>query len=532
MFTEIIYNDNARKRMYEGVLKLANAVKVTLGAKGRNVVIRQDYNKQPISTKDGVSVARPIRFEDPYEDMGALMVKEAAEKTYLLAGDGTTTSTLLAQVIIEKGMEALESKSNPIEIKKGMDKAVAEVVNHLLAQAKKVDAESLINIAITSANNDAEIGKLVAEIVTKVGRDGIVTIQDSKTPDTTTEAVEGIVVDKGWISHYFVTDKSKMTVEFENPYILIFERKISALKDIQKLLEEVSKTKKPLLIIAEDVDGEALYTLIANAQRSLPFAAIKLPGYANIAHQQQIVEDLAIMLGAKVISETKGDVLIDVKMEDLGKAKKITIDSNSTKIFGAGGKKNKIEQHIEQVKALIANSKDDFEKERLKRQRLSKLTNGAGIIWVGAQTDSERIEKKARVDDALRATRAALEEGIIPGGGIAYLKAREALHEVFLNSLTKDQQTGAEIIKLALYAPFQQIMINAGEDAQNRLADIDNELVTDYGFNVKNEEYENFFDTGIIDPTKVARVALENACSVAGVFICTEAAMAGYEVIK
>lgn len=531
MNTEIILGNDARLRMKKGVDNLANAVKVTLGAKGRNVVIREDYNKTPKPTKDGVSVARVIRFEDPYEDMGAMLVKEAAENTYNLVGDGTTTSTLLAQVIIEKGLEALNNKSNPIEIKKGMDLAVIEVVKHLKSQSREISEEGLINIATVAANNDLVIGELVADLVTKVGRDGIITIQKSQNSDTYIEKVDGIVVDKGWISHYFVNNKSKMTVEFDNPYVLIFERKISALRDIQKLLEEVSKTKKPLLIIAEDVDGEALYTLIANAQKNFPFAAIKLPGYANIAHQQQIVEDLAIMLGARVISETKGDVLIDVKMEDLGKAKKIIITQNSTTIFGSGGKKSKTDQHIEQVKTLIANTKDEFEKERLKRQRLAKLTNGAGIIWVGAQTESELKEKKDRVDDSLKAARASVEEGILPGGGVAYLNATFSLYdEEFLNTLSDDQKVGVDIIGFALLAPFSQIMLNAGEDPAIRLKYIADKDVPAYGFNVKNEQYEHFFETGIIDPMKVARVALENAASVGGVFISTEAAIVGVEV--
>lgn len=530
MNTEIILGNDARLRMKKGVDNLANAVKVTLGAKGRNVVIREDYNKTPKPTKDGVSVARVIRFEDPYEDMGAMLVKEAAEKTYDLVGDGTTTSTLLAQVIIEKGMEALNNKSNPIEIKKGMDKAVIEVVKHLKSQSREISAEGLVNIASVAANNDPVIGGLVADLVTKVGRDGIITIQKSQNSETTIERVDGIVIDKGYISHYFINNQEKGTVEFENPYVLIFERKISALRDIQKILEDVSKTKKPLLIIAEDVDGEALYTLLANAQKKFPFAAIKLPGYANIAHQQQIVEDLAIMLGARVISETKGDVLIDVKMEDLGRAKKIVVTNNSTTIFGGGGNKKKTEAHIEQVKILIDNTKDIFEKDRLKRQRLAKLTNGAGIIWVGAQTEAELKAKKDRVDDSLKAARAAIEEGVLPGGGIAYLKARQVLEGEFLNLLSADQQMGVDIIKLALSAPFNQIMTNAGEDADIRHTAIGLQpFADDYGFNVKNECYEHFFKTGIIDPMKVARVALENAASVGGVFISTEAAIVGID---
>lgn len=517
MITEILFTNEAREKMKAGVDKIGNAVKVTLGAKGRNVAIRNDRSGKGHVTKDGVTVARSINLPDKTEDMGAQMIKEAALKTAEIAGDGTTTSTILAQAMITEGMIALSAGANPVGIKKGMDKAVALVLENLQKQSRQITPENKIDVATISANNDREIGVLVADALTKVGDNGIVYLQDSKTADTYTEKVDGLQLDRGYISPYFVNNTAKMLVDFDNAFILLCERKVSSYHDLEPAMLIAVAEKRPLLIIAEDVDSEALAVLITNKlKQNLPFAAIKLPGYGNM--QQQILEDIAVITGGKVISEAQGDMLRAVKRDMLGQADKISISSITTNIIGGKGQKKDIEDRIKQVQALIANHDNEVEKEKLRTQRLAKLCNGVAVIYVGATTEVEMREKKDRVDDSLRATTAAIREGIVPGGGIAYLRAIDALPIEFDD---KDETTGLNIISGALSAPLSQILINAGlgkSDIFSKLA----QSAGDYGYNVKSEKFEQFFETGIIDPALVSRVALENAASVASMFLTTE----------
>lgn len=519
MLTQLVFNDDARQKMKTGVDKLANAVKVTLGAKGRNVAIRDERTGQPSLTKDGVTVARWINLQDKQEDAGAQLIKGAAIKTAILAGDGTTTSTLLAQVIISEGMKALDGKANPIDIKKGIDRAVVAVTDYLKTIMQPITPERKISVATISANNDSEIGALVAEVLTSVGDDGLVTIQESKTSSTYTEKIQGLQLERGYISHYFVNNMAKMLVEYDNPLILLCERKVTTHFEIEKILNYALAKKQPLLIIAEDVDAEALAVLIANRmQRGHLFSAIKLPGFGNM--QQQILEDIAVITGAKVVSAMQGVNLSDIiPSEYLGGATKLTISNMVTNIIGGKGKASKIEEQIEQVKALITNNVNEYEVDKLKKQRLSKLVNGVAVIHVGATTEIEMREKKDRIDDSLCATRAAVTEGILPGGGIAYLRAIPVVND--LTSTNVDEQKGIDIIKKALEAPFTQIMLNAGLEAEGMLTAV-MAGKDDYGFNVKSEEFENFFETGIIDPVKVTRVALENAASVSSMFLTTE----------
>lgn len=529
MITDIFYNKEARQKMKLGVDKLSDAVKVTLGPSGRNVIIHsQQPPHTPRMTKDGVSVADTINLVDKVENMGAQMVKMAAKKTAETAGDGTTTSTLLAQVIMGKGLEAMEANSNPVDVKKGMDKAVALVVESLKKQSQPVTEANLVHIATIAANNEPEIGALVADAINKTGRDGIIYLYSSKTTQTYIELTEGIQIDKGYLSPYFVNNPEKMTVEFDDALIIFSERKISLVKDIKHLLEfALAQTPpRPVLVIAEDVDGEALGMLLkSKMEAGLKFAAIKQPGFGNM--QLQMLEDIAIMTGGKIVSQTLGQAWENVDHTFFGKAAKVVINSTTTSIIGAKGQKSAIEGRIKEIRALIKNAPNNFESDKLQSQRLAKLTNGTGIIYVGGQTDVEMREKLDRIDDAKCATYAAIAEGVLPGGGTAYLRALEKLPSAFDNS---DENIGLSIIKAALEAPLRQMTINAGFEDQRINTIV--QMVVDgkkeeagYGYNVKTGYFEDLIASGVIDPTKVARVALENACSVAGMFLTTEAAI-------
>ncbi len=533
MITEISFQKEARQKMKEGVDMLANAVKVTLGAGGRNVTIREERTRKPKVTKDGVTVARTINLPDKLQDMGAQLIKAAAEKTAALAGDGTTTSTLLAQVIITEGLTYMDSNNaNPVSIKRGIDQAVTAVTAALKSQSKSVtlENENLISVATISANNDPEIGKLVADAMKRVGSDGVVTLSESKTAETYIERVDGLQIDRGYISPFFVNNPAKMSVEFEDAIILIYDRKISLYMDLEPLLNFAIGNKKPLLIIAEDVEGEALATLIANrTQRSFPFAAIKHPGFGNMS--LQMLDDIATLTGGKVVSEAKGDILKNLKFTDyVGRAAKISITNVTTTITGGKGKKADIEDKIQQVKALIENHTNEYEKEKLTKWRLAKLANGIAVIHVGATTEVEMKEKKDRIDDSLCATKAAIEEGILPGGGVAYIRARQAIKD--LSNDNKDEQIGIEIVRKALEEPLRQMLANAGiEDTDSIIKGVKAAVDPDFGYNVKTNTFENFYQTGVIDPAKVSRVALENAASVGAMFLTTECAIVDWEPI-
>lgn len=527
MTTEILQDKEIQLKMKAGVDKLANAVKATLGPGGRNVIIRPDMPPHtPKITKDGVTVADIINLQDKYEDMGAQLVKMAAQKTHLLAGDGTTTSTLLAQVIISEGLKV---EGNPVDIKKGIDKAVACVVESLKKQSRPVTAENLVQIATIAANNDEEIGKIVADAIHQTGNDGVVYIKASKTTETYIELTQGIQIERGYISHYFVTDPGKMETVFDNPIILFSERKISNLKDIQRIMEIAMGNKCPLLIIAEDIDGDALSTLIANSikfnrtNHGFKMCAIKQPGFGNM--QLQMFDDVAIMTGGMVVSEHRGHAWPKVDASFFGSADKVIITQHKTSIIGAGKGAEKVkeatDQRIEEIRALIANAANEQEADKLKKLRLAKLTNGTGIIHVGGQTDVEIAEKIDRVDDAKRATYAAIAEGVVPGGGLAYLNCIVAMEDLTLSN--NDEITGMGIIVEALQEPTRQILANAGVsgDIIPKLANVGAQV--DYGYNAKTLSFENFFETGIIDPCKVSRVALENAASVGAMFLTTAA---------
>lgn len=523
MLTDILFNKEARNKMKKGVDTLADAVKVTLGPGGRNVAIRNERDGKPKITKDGVTVARTINLVDKFEDMGAQMVKMAAEKTAVMAGDGTTTSTLLAQVIIREGMSAVENGANPVEIKKGIDLAVSNVVKFLKDKSQSVNYETMAQVAAISANNNIEIGLLVAGTLKQVGPDGVVYLQPSKTADTFVEKVNGLQLDKGYISPYMCNNMNKMTVEFDDALILMVERKISTYMDIETALEIAIKNKKPLLIICEDIDGEALATVVANkTMKDRPFAAIKLPGYGNM--QLHMLDDIAVVTGGTVVSEQRGHVLRQITPDFMGQAKHIVITSTTTSIVGGKGNKRVVSDRIEQVKSLIDNAPNEFEADKLQKQRLAKLTNGVAIIHVGATTDLEMSEKKDRVDDALRATRAAIEEGIVPGGGTAYIRAIQPLQ--LIEGANDDQNTGIRIVLRALEEPLRQIVLNAGKNADSIIKEVqENWANDDFGYNAKNERFEPLYETGVIDSTKVSRVALEHAASVGAMFLTTECAI-------
>lgn len=530
MITDITLRKEARNKMKKGVDKLADAVKSTLGPAGRNACIRREAPPHiPLVTKDGVTVARTINLPDKVEDMGAQLVKMAAEKTAIIAGDGTTTSTLLAQIMISQGLDAMEDDSaNPANIKKGIDKAVDIVVNALKNMSAPITDDNLVNIATIAANNDSEIGSIVAGAIRDTGKDGVIGLQASKTGETWFEPITGIHIDKGYIHPHFVTNPSKMTVEFDDALILFSERKISAFKDIRHLLELAISNKKPLLIIAEDVDGEALSVMLSSAREGgHKFCAIKQPGFGNM--QQQMLDDIAVMTSGKVVEPMSGKSWPAVDGTYFGTATKVLVSSTKTVIIGPGAKKESIDKRIEEIRALIENSPSEVEKEKLKTLRLAKLTNGTGIIHVGGTTEVEIKEKLDRIDDAKCATYAAIAEGVVPGGGSAYVHARKSLPASF--NTDKDEDTGLNIIRDAILSPICQIGLNAGYNMgkMESIIGIISSRDGFYGYNAKKDVCEDLFASGVIDPAKVSRVALENAASVASMFLTTECAIVPYD---
>lgn len=522
MAKEIKYDMEARDLLKKGVDELANAVKVTLGPKGRNVIIEKKFGA-PHITKDGVSVAKEIELSDPYENMGAQMVKEVASKTGDDAGDGTTTATILAQAIINVGLKNVTAGANPMDLKRGIDKAVAKVVESIKSQAKEVgdDYNKIEQVATISANNDNEIGKLIADAMAKVKKEGVITVEEAKGMETTVDIVEGMQFDRGYLSPYFVTNTEKMEVEFDNPFILIHDKKISSLKEILPILEATAQAGRPLLIIAEDIDGEALTTLVVNRLRgALKVCAVKAPGFGD--RRKEMLEDIAILTGGLVVTEEKGIKLENATIEMLGTAEKVTINKDNTTIVNGAGAKEAIAERVAQIKAQIEATKSDYDREKL-QERLAKLAGGVAVLYVGAPSEVEMKEKKDRVDDALSATRAAVEEGIVPGGGVTYIRAIESLNG--LKGANEDETTGIDIIKRAIEEPLRQIITNAGKEGAVYVQKV-KEGKGDYGYNARNEQFENFFEVGVIDPAKVTRVALENAASIAGMMLTTECVIA------
>ncbi len=522
MAKQIFFDIEARNKMKKGVDTLANAVKVTLGPKGRNVVIEKKFGA-PQVTKDGVTVAKEIELEDAIENMGAQMVKEVASKTADIAGDGTTTATVLAQAIISEGLKNVAAGANPMDLKRGIDKAVAKVIESLRSQSQAVgnDSKKIEQVATISANSDSEIGKLIAMAMAKVGKEGVITVEEAKGTDTTVDVVEGMQFDRGYISPYFVTNSEKMEVELQNPYILIYDKKISAMKDILHILEKVAQSGRPLAIIAEDLEGEALATLVVNKLRgTLKVAAVKAPGFGD--RRKEMLTDIAILTAGTVISEEQGFKLENADLSYLGQAASITIDKDNTTVVGGKGKKADIVSRVNQIKAQVENTTSDYDREKL-QERLAKLSGGVAVLYVGAATEVEMKEKKDRVDDALHATRAAVEEGIVPGGGVAYIRAVESLEK--MKGSNQDETTGIQIIKRAIEEPLRQIVINSGIEGSIVVQKI-KEGKGDYGFNARTEVYENLFKAGVIDPTKVTRVALENAASIAAMLLTTECVIA------
>ena len=518
MAKEILFNIDARDQLKKGVDELANAVKVTLGPKGRNVIIEKKFGA-PHITKDGVTVAKEIELEDSFQNLGAQLVKEVASKTGDDAGDGTTTATVLAQAIVGVGLKNVTAGANPMDLKRGIDKAVAAVVANIKSQADTVgdNYDKIEQVATISANNDASIGKLIADAMRKVSKDGVITIEEAKGTDTTIDVVEGMQFDRGYISAYFVTNTEKMEVEMEKPYILIYDKKISNLKEFLPILEASVQTGRPLLIIAEDVDSEALTTLVVNRLRSqLKICAVKAPGFGD--RRKEMLEDIAILTGGTVISEEKGIQLENATLEMLGTAEKVTVDKDNTVIVNGSGAKDAIQSRIAQIKAQIASTTSDYDREKL-QERLAKLSGGVAVLYVGAASEVEMKEKKDRVDDALSATRAAIEEGIVPGGGVAYIRSIDALAAVKADN--EDEATGVEIVKRAIEEPLRQIVANAGKEGAVIVQKV-REGKGDYGYNARTDTYENFFKAGVVDPAKVTRVALENAASIAGMFLTTE----------
>ena len=518
MAKQIFFEIEARNKMKRGVDTLANAVKVTLGPKGRNVIIEKKFGAPQI-TKDGVTVAKEIELEDPIENMGAQIVKEVASKTADIAGDGTTTATVLAQSIISEGLRNVAAGANPMDLKRGIDKAVTAVVEHLKKQSVAVgnNNDKIQQIASISANNDESIGKLIAEAMTKVGKEGVITVEEAKGTDTTVEVVEGMQFDRGYVSPYFVTNSEKMEADLENPYILIYDKKISTMKDILHILEKVAQSGRPLLIISEDLEGEALATLVVNKLRgTLKVAAVKAPGFGD--RRKEMLQDLAVLTKGTVISEEQGYKLEGVELTSLGQANAITIDKDNTTIVGGKGDKKDITARVNQIKAQIESTTSDYDKEKL-QERLAKLSGGVAVLYVGAATEMEMKEKKDRVDDALHATRAAVEEGIVPGGGVAYIRAIESLEK--LKGENDDETTGIQIVKRAVEEPLRQIVVNSGIEGSIVVQKI-KEGKKDFGFNARTEVYENLLAAGVIDPTKVTRIALENAASIAGMLLTTE----------
>ncbi|MFN5346980.1 MAG: chaperonin GroEL [Bacteroidota bacterium] len=522
MAKEISFNVDARDALKRGVDALANAVKVTLGPKGRNVIIDKKYGA-PSITKDGVSVAKEIELKNSVENMGAQMVKEVASKTADVAGDGTTTATVLAQAIITAGLKNVAAGANPMDLKRGIDKAVAQVIGALKKMSKSVgdDNQKIEQVATISANNDAEIGKLIAEAMGKVKKEGVITVEEAKGTETTVTVVEGMQFDRGYISPYFVTNADKMEAVLENPYILLYDKKISNMKELLPILEKVVQTGRPLLIIAEDVDGEALATLVVNKLRgSLKIAAVKSPGFGD--RRKAMMEDIAILTDGTVISEEQGYKLDAADLTYLGKAEKVTIDKDNTTVVNGAGKKENITARVNQIKAQIETTTSDYDKEKL-QERLAKLAGGVAVLYVGAATEVEMKEKKDRVDDALHATRAAVEEGIVPGGGVAYIRCIASLEK--MKGDNDDETTGIAIVKRALEEPLRQIVANAGIEGSIVVQKV-KEGKDDFGYNARTDVYENMLGAGVIDPTKVSRVALENAASIASMLLTTECVLA------
>lgn len=518
MAKEIKFNIEARELLKKGVDELANAVKVTLGPKGRNVVIEKKFGA-PHITKDGVTVAKEIELSDPYANLGAQMCKEVASKTGDDAGDGTTTATVLAQSIITVGLKNVTAGANPMDLKRGIDKAVLKVVESIKAQSQSIGShnEKIEQVAKISANNDATIGALIAQAMEKVGKEGVITVEEAKGTETSVEVVEGMQFDRGYISPYFVTNTEKMEVELEHPFILITDKKISTMKDMLPILEATAQSGRPLVIVAEDVDGEALTTLVVNRLRgSLKVAAVKAPGFGD--RRKEMLQDLAILTKGTVISDETGLKLENATLEVLGRAEKVSINKENTTIVNGAGTKEEIASRASQIKAQIANSTSDYDKEKL-QERLAKLAGGVAVLYVGAASEVEMKEKKDRVDDALSATRAAVEEGIVPGGGVAYIRAIASLEGLVGDN--DDETTGIEIVKRAIEEPLRQIVANAGKEGAVVVQKV-KEGKGDYGYNARTDVYENFFATGVIDPAKVTRVALENAASIAGMFLTTE----------
>ena len=522
MAKEIKFDIKAREELKKGVDELANAVKVTLGPKGRNVIVDKKFGA-PHITKDGVTVAKAVELEDEFQNKGAQLVKEVASKTGDDAGDGTTTATVLAQAIINVGLKNVAAGANPIDLKRGIDKAVAKVVEGIKAQAQEVDDDlaKIENVARVSANNDAEIGKLIADAMGKVKKEGVITIEEAKGTDTTVKVVEGMQFDRGYISPYFVTNTEKMECEMDNPYILLYDKKISALKDMLPVLEAVAQSGRPLLIIAEDVDSEALATLVVNRLRgSLKICAVKAPGFGD--RRKEMLEDIAILTHGVVISEDKGLKLDMATVDELGSAEKVTVDKENTTIVNGNGDKELIAERVAQIKAQIEKTTSDYDREKL-QERLAKLAGGVAVLYVGAPSEVEMKEKKDRVDDALSATRAAVAEGIVPGGGVAYMRCVAALEN--FHGDNDDENTGIQIVKRAIEEPLRQIVANAGLEGAIIVQNV-KDGKGDYGYNARTGKYENFFESGVIDPAKVTRVALENAASIAGMFLTTECVIA------
>jgi chaperonin GroEL len=523
MAKQVVHGEDSRAAILRGINQLADAVKITLGPKGRNVVIDKKFGS-PTITKDGVTVAKEIELKDSLENMGAQMVREVASKTSDVAGDGTTTATVLAQAIFREGVKTVAAGANPMALKRGIDKAVERAVEEIKRLKKDVKGDMIAQVGTVSANGDATIGNIIAQAMDKVGKDGVITVEESKTMETSLEVVEGMQFDRGYLSPYFVTDPERMEAALENPLILIHEKKISSMKDLLPLLEQVAKMGKPMLIIAEDVEGEALATLVVNKLRgTLNIAAVKAPGFGD--RRKAMLEDIAILTGGKVISEDLGIKLENVKLDDLGRAKKITIDKDNTTIVEGAGKQSDIEGRVKTLRAQIDETSSDYDREKL-QERLAKLVGGVAVIKVGAATETEMKEKKARVEDAMHATRAAVEEGIVPGGGVALVRAAKVLEKFLINKDGEgdpDEQIGVNIVRRALEEPLRQIVQNAGKEGAVVVERVRSEKNDSFGFNAQTEVYEDLVKAGVIDPAKVTRTALQNAASIAGLMLTTEA---------
>jgi chaperonin GroEL len=520
MAKQIVHGEDSRQAILRGVNKLADAVKITLGPKGRNVVLDKKFGS-PTITKDGVTVAKEIELEDPLENMGAQMVKEVASKTSDVAGDGTTTATVLAQAIFREGVKTVAAGANPMAVKRGIERAVAAATEKIKELAKPVKGEMIAQVATVSANNDSTIGNIIAEAMKKVGKDGVITVEEAKAIETTLDVVEGMQFDRGYLSPYFVTDPDRMECVVENCFILIYEKKISTMKDLLPILEQVAKMGRPLLIVAEDVEGEALATLVVNKLRgTLQAAAVKAPGFGD--RRKAMLDDIAILTGGRSVTEDLGIKLENIHVEDLGRAKKVVIDKDNTTIVEGAGKKDAIEGRVKQIRVQIEETTSDYDREKL-QERLAKLVGGVAVIKVGAATETEMKEKKARVEDAMHATRAAVEEGIVPGGGVAFIRALPALEKL---KLDHDDQIGVNIVKRALEEPLRMIASNAGHEGAVVIGKVKESKETNFGFNAATEEYTDMIAAGILDPAKVTRTALQNAASISALMLTTEALVA------